>query len=156
MSPLHLYIYIYYSWDSLGEFLALAVSIEDLAAKTDNSKAKVIGEALNTAVGRVLTENKSPQRKVNTIDNRGSHYYLALYWAEALASQQGSLGAEFASLATELKKNETIIMDELNKVQGKPVDLGGYYMPDPAKAEAVMRPSRVLNEIINKRLGLAK
>jgi isocitrate dehydrogenase len=136
-------------WDSLGEFLALAVSIEDLALKTDNSKAKVVGSALNTAVGRVLSENKSPQRKVNQIDNRGSHFYLALYWAEALAAEGGALGAEFSAMAAELSANEAAIMEELNAVQGAPVDLGGYYQPDPAKAEAAMRPSKTLNAIID-------
>jgi isocitrate dehydrogenase len=136
-------------WDSLGEFLALAVSIEDLALKTDNSKAKVVGSALNTAVGRLLSENKSPQRKVHQIDNRGSHFYLALYWAEALASEGGALGAGFSAMAAALRANESAIMEELGAVQGGPVDLGGYYQPDPAKAEAVMRPSKILNAIID-------
>jgi isocitrate dehydrogenase len=140
-------------WDSLGEFLALAVSLEDLATKTDNTKAKAIGDALNVAVGRVLSENRSPQRKVNTIDNRGSHYYLALFWAEALAAEGGALGSEFEGLAKELRDNEEVIMEELNSVQGVAVDLGGYYNPDAKKAEAAMRPSPILNKIIDARLA---
>jgi len=140
-------------WDSLGEFLALAVSIEDLALKTDNTKAKAIGEALSVAVGKILSEGKSPSRKCHEIDNRGSHFYLALFWAEALASQGGELGTEFATLASELRLNEKSIVEELNQVQGSSVDLGGYYNPDAAKAEAVMRPSRTLNGIIDSHMS---
>ena len=139
-------------WDSLGEFLALGVSIEDLAAKTGNDKALVVAEALNTAVGRVLTEGKSPGRKVGLLDNRGSHFYLGLFWAEALAAEGGSFGDEFASLAADLRANEQTIVDELMAAAGTPADVGGYYQPDHAKAEKVMRPSATLNNIIDSHL----
>jgi len=112
-------------WDSLGEFLALAVSIEDLAAKTSNAKAATVAAALNAAVGRVLSENKSPGRKVGLIDNRGSHFYLALYWAEALATEGGGFAAEFGPLASALASSETTILAELHELNGTKVDLGG-------------------------------
>jgi isocitrate dehydrogenase len=112
-------------WDSLGEFLALAVSIEELAAKTGNAKAATVAAALNAAVGRVLSENKSPGRKVGLIDNRGSHFYLALYWAEALATEGGGFAAEFGPLASALASNETTILAELHELNGTKVDLGG-------------------------------
>jgi isocitrate dehydrogenase len=138
-------------WDSLGEFLALAVSFEDLAAKTGNPKAKVLGDALNAATGELLDTGKSPKRKVNELDNRGSHYYLAKYWASALAAQTTDvdLAAEFAPMSAALDAGEAAIVDELNAAQGAPQDIGGYFLPDPAKAEAVMRPSATLNRIID-------
>jgi len=140
-------------WDSLGEFLALAVSIEDLATKTGNATAAKVGTALSAAVGRVLTENKSPGRKVGLIDNRGSHYYLALFWAEALAAEGGAFKAEFGALAEQLKANEEKIVAELKAVQGKPADIGGYYNPDHKKATAIMRPSPTLNALIDGHLA---
>ncbi|MEJ2138868.1 MAG: NADP-dependent isocitrate dehydrogenase [Gammaproteobacteria bacterium] len=138
-------------WDSLGEFLALAVSIEELAAKTDNSKAEILAAALNKANGQFLDSNKSPSRKAGELDNRGSHFYLAVYWADALAAQtrDADLQQQFAAIAKQLSDNETKIIDELNGVQGSPIDIGGYYHPDPARAAAAMRPSATLNSIID-------
>lgn len=137
-------------WDSLGEFLALAVSLEDLAEKTGNEKLKVVARALDVANGRYLDNNKSPSRKVNELDNRGSHFYLAMYWAQALTEQteNADLKAEFADLAARLAENESTIIDELNAAQGSPVDLGGYYQPDDEKAASAMRPSKTLNDAI--------
>lgn len=137
-------------WDSLGEFLALAVSLEDLAAKTSNQKAKVLAQALNKANGVFLDNNKSPSRKVNELDNRGSHFYLALYWAQAIASQSddAELKAKFETLAAKLLENEETIVKELNDAQGVPVDIGGYYHPCPEKASKAMRPSKTLNDIL--------
>ncbi len=134
-------------WDSLGEFLALAVSLEELGHQTGNQKALVLASTLNTATGRFLDENKSPSRKVNELDNRGSHFYLAMYWAEALAAQtdDAELQKQFAALASELAGNEATIVQELNDAQGKPVDIGGYYHPAPEKAEASMRASQTFN-----------
>jgi len=138
-------------WDSLGEFLALAVSIEDIADKTDNSAARVVAAALNDANGRYLTSNKSPSRKVNEHDNRGSHFYLALYWAEALAANgtDAGLAEQFAPVAKALSDNEAAINAELLAAQGSPVDIGGYYQPNDALAVAAMRPSATLNAIID-------
>lgn len=137
-------------WDSLGEFLALSVSLEDLAAKTGNDKLKSVAAALDIANGKYLSENKGPSRKVNEIDNRGSHYYLARYWAEALAaSDNADLKSEFAGLAEALTSNEGAIVEELNSVQGKAMDIGGYYQPDEAKTEAAMRPSATLNAALD-------
>lgn len=138
-------------WDSLGEFLALAVSIEDLAIKTGNSKAKVLATALDKANGMFLNNDKSPSRKVGEMDARGSHFYLAMYWAEALAGQDddSELKAVFAPVAGQLVSNEAKIVDELTSVQGKPVDLGGYYCPDMEKITAIMRPSATLNAVID-------
>ena len=137
-------------WDSLGEFLAIAVSIEDLAIKTDNAGAKVLADALNEAIGKFLDKNKSPSRKVNELDNRGSHFYLALYWAQALANQSAAPGLQtkFAPLAEKLATSEQAIVDELNAAQGKPVNISGYYQPDEAKATAAMRPSLIFNEAL--------
>ena len=137
-------------WDSLGEFLALAVSFDHLASAAGNRHARVLGGALDRATERLLEENKSPSRKVGEIDNRGSHFYVALYWAEALAEQTDDtdLAAKFRSVADNLKANEAKIAQELIDAQGSPVDLGGYYRPDDAKASAVMRPSATLNDII--------
>jgi isocitrate dehydrogenase len=137
-------------WDSLGEFLALAVSLEDLGAKTDNAKAKVLGKALDAATGKLLEENKSPSRKAGELDNRGSQFYLAMYWAQALADQTDDkeLAEHFAPIAKNLAENEKTIVDELNSVQGEAVDIGGYYYPDREKAAAVMRPSKTFNEAL--------
>jgi len=133
----------YLRWDSLGEFLALAVSLEHLAQHSGNPRAQVLADTLDRATGTFLNENKSPARKVGQIDNRGSHFYLALYWAQELArqSEDPELATAFAGLAQQLSDQEQTIADELLAVQGSPVDLGGYYRPDPAKASAVMTPS---------------
>ena len=137
-------------WDSLGEFLALGVSLEEVADKESNSKLKVVAEALDAATSQYLLNNKSPSRKVNELDNRGSHFYLALYWSQALASQNccEELKAEFTPLAEALTDNEQIIVDELNAVQGAPVDISGYYDPCDDKAADAMRPSATFNEAI--------
>ncbi|MEJ2172544.1 MAG: NADP-dependent isocitrate dehydrogenase [Woeseiaceae bacterium] len=138
-------------WDSLGEFLALAVSIEELAEKTDNAAALVLGIALNEANARYLENNKSPSRKVNELDNRGSHYYLALYWAEAVAAQTSdrALSQRFTHVAEALAAKESDIIAELEAAQGQAVDIGGYYRPDDERAAAAMRPSATLNAIID-------
>jgi len=137
-------------WDSLGEFLALAVSFEHMATTTGNKRAQILGDTLDRATGTFLDENKSPSRKVGEIDNRGSHFYLALFWAEELASQSedAELAAAFKALAETLRSNEDAINAELLGVQGSPVDIGGYFRPDDAKADAVMRPSAILNEAL--------
>ena len=134
----------YLRWDSLGEFLALASSFEHFAATTGNARAQVLADTLDRATGTFLDENKSPARRVGEIDNRGSHFYLALYWAQELAAQSddADLAAAFAGLAKTLAGSEEQIAGELLAVQGSPVDLGGYYRPDPQKAEAAMRPRR--------------
>ncbi len=138
-------------WDSLGEFLALAVSLEKFAEMTDNPKAKVLGEALDRATGTFLEENKSPSRKVGELDNRGSHFYLALYWARELAGQDADadLAAAFAPIAEALAGGEDDVVAELAAVQGSPADIGGYYHPDLTKVEAAMRPSKTLNAILD-------
>jgi isocitrate dehydrogenase len=140
----------YLRWDSLGEFFALAASLEHLAGYDDNKRAKILGDTLDRATETFLNEDRSPGRKLGTIDNRGSHFYLALYWAEELARQteDADLAAAFASLATSLRENEQTIVDELLAVQGKPADIGGYFRPDAEKAAAVMRPSATFNEAI--------
>jgi isocitrate dehydrogenase len=139
-------------WDSLGEFLALAVSLEHIGSKYNNEKAVVLSEALDTATEKFLENDKSPSRKVNELDNRGSHFYLALYWAEALAAQSkdAELKEHFSSIAKELKDNENKIVEELNEAQGSPVDIGGYYQPDEDKTSNAMRPSHTLNSILDK------
>lgn len=139
-------------WDSLGEFLALAVSIEDLGVKTANSKAKILAECLDKATSRILNNGKSPSRKVRELDNRGSHFYLATYWAQELSvqTQDEDLKNLFSGVAESLTSKEELILQELTDVQGAPVDIGGYYHPDPAKLTAAMRPSSTLNEIIEK------
>ena len=141
-------------WDSLGEFLAIGVSLEDLARKSGNAKAAVLADSLNDAIGKFLDENRSPSRKVNELDNRGSHFYLALYWAEALASQDvdPDLGDRFSPIRDALMQEEESIIRELNDAQGSPVDLGGYFLPDVEKVSSAMRPSRTFNEILS-RLG---
>ncbi len=139
-------------WDSLGEFLALAASLEHLSKVSDSRRAMVLSEALDDATGKFLNENKSPSRKVNEHDNRGSHYYLAMYWAEALAAQDKDkeLSAAFAPIAAALKENESKINAELIGAQGYQIDIGGYYRPDELKVERAMRPSKTLNDIINQ------
>jgi len=134
-------------WDSLGEFLALAVSFEDMGLKNNNGKAKVLAKTLDAATGKLLDTNKNPSPKTGQLDNRGSQFYLAMYWAQELAAQteDKDLATKFASLAKALTDNEKKIVDELNSVQGKPVDIGGYYMPDLKKLEAIMRPSATFN-----------
>ena len=141
----------YLRWDSLGEFLALAVSIEDLGAKTGNRKAQVVADALDRANGRILENDKSPQRKVGELDNRGSHYFLAQYWARALADQatDAELKRIFTPIASELERQEQTIVAELNGVQGRPVDIGGYYHPDASMTSQAMRPSATFNAIID-------
>jgi len=138
-------------WDSLGEFLAFSVSIEDLADKSGNRRARIIANALNIANARYLDENKAPSRKVGEIDNRGSHYYLALYWAEAVAADSSDidLAERFEAAARALSENQSAILAELNAAQGMPVDIGGYYNPDEALTAAAMRPSATLNAIID-------
>lgn len=138
-------------WDSLGEFLALAVTLEELGHKNNSKKALVLAAALNEATGKLLDKDKSPSRKVNELDNRGSHFYLALYWAQALAKQDKDnvLQAAFEPLAKQLKEQEDVIISELSAAQGKAVDIGGYYKPDRVKAENAMRASNTFNSIIN-------
>jgi isocitrate dehydrogenase len=145
----------YLRWDSLGEFLALAVSLEHLATTTGNRRAQVLADTLDRATETLLNENKSPARRLGSIDNRGSHFYLALYWARELAAQQedAELAAVFAPVAEALAENEERITAELLAVQGSPVDLGGYYRPDPEKVAAVMRPSATFNEILARLAG---
>ncbi|MCL2732909.1 MAG: NADP-dependent isocitrate dehydrogenase [Actinomycetia bacterium] len=137
----------YLRWDSLGEFLALAVSFEHLAQRTGNARAQVLADTLDRATGTFLNEDKSPSRRLGGIDNRGSHFYLAMYWAQELAKQtvDAQLAEAFAPLAKTLTEAEQTIVDELIAVQGSPADIGGYYQPDPAKAAAVMRPSATFN-----------
>jgi isocitrate dehydrogenase len=139
-------------WDSLGEFLAIGVSLEDLGAKTNNSQLLVVAKTLNDAIGKHLDENRSPSRKVNELDNRGSHFYLAMYWAEALVAQGSfpDLAKLMAPIAAELAEKEDAIVAELNDAQGEAVDIGGYFQPDVAKTAAAMRPSATFNAIIDK------
>ena len=135
-------------WDSLGEFLAVGVSLEDVAEKTGNARVRVLADALNAAIGRVLETRKSPSRKVNELDNRGSHFYLALFWAQALAAQDDETGLQeqFRGFAQLLADQETTIVDEMNSAQGDAVDIGGYYHPDDRLADAAMRPSETFNQ----------
>ena len=139
-------------WDSLGEFLAIAVSLEDLGGKCDNNRALILSRALNDAIGKLLDQNKSPSRKVNELDNRGSHFYLALYWAQALASQteDTDLAAEFSGCADILQKEENTIINELNAVQGCAMDIGGYYQPDSEKVADAMRPCSTFNRALEE------
>ncbi|WP_010474452.1 NADP-dependent isocitrate dehydrogenase, partial [Streptomyces somaliensis] len=140
----------YLRWDSLGEFLALAVSFEHFSQATGNSRAKVLADTLDRATATFLNEDKSPTRRVGGIDNRGSHFYLALYWARELARQteDAALAEAFAPLARTLTEQEGTIVEELVAVQGRPADIGGYYQPDPEKAAAVMRPSQTFNQAL--------
>jgi isocitrate dehydrogenase len=137
-------------WDSLGEFMALAVSLEDIGDKTGNQKAKILARTLDEATGALLENRKSPSTKTGELDNRGSQFYLSMYWAQALAQQteDKALQAHFAPIAKALQAQEKIIVDELNSVQGKAVDIGGYYFAEPEKCDAVMRHSKTFNAII--------
>jgi len=137
----------YLRWDSLGEFLALGASLEFLGQSHNNAEVQILAETLDEANGKILEYNRSPSRKVGEIDNRGSHFYLALYWAQALAARDNStpLAARFKPLAEALAANEAKINAELIAAQGKPVDTGGYYLPDPVKTSEAMRPSATLN-----------
>ena len=139
-------------WDSLGEFLALAASLEHLSQTTGNVKAMILAETLDQATGLLLDNNKSPERNVGELDNRGSHFYIALYWAKALASQtkDAELSSNFSKLAKALSENEDVILVELNKAQGQTIDLGGYYHPDLNKVKNAMRPSKTLNRILDQ------
>ncbi len=138
-------------WDSLGEFLALAESLDHMARASDNARAKVFAETLHKANTKFLDSDKSPSRKVGELDTRGSHFYLALYWAEALATQtqDKELQARFAKVARELAANEAKILAELKAAQGRPVDIGGYFRPNPELASKAMRPSPTLNAIVD-------
>ncbi len=142
-------------WDSLGEFLALAVSMEDLGLKTGNAKAKILAKTLDAATGKLLDNNKNPSPRTGQLDNRGSQFYLAMYWAQELAAQteDAELAAKFAPLAKSLTENEATIVEELKAVQGKPVDIGGYYKADSDKVKAVMRPSATFNAILASARG---
>jgi isocitrate dehydrogenase len=141
----------YLRWDSLGEFLALAVSFEHLANVTGNERARILGSTLDAATGQLLENGKSPARRLGQIDNRGSHFYIALYWAQMLAAQteDAELASMFAPIAAALSANEQTIVDELLAVQGRPADIGGYYAPDAEKATAIMRPSATFNAVID-------
>jgi isocitrate dehydrogenase len=141
----------YLRWDSLGEFSALSASLEHIGSTFGSARAALLADTLDQAIGKFLDENKSPARKVGQIDNRGSHYYLAMYWAEALAAQSKDkeLQARFSGVARQLAANEAKINEELIGAQGRPVDMGGYYRPDPVKTAAAMRPSPTLNAIID-------
>jgi isocitrate dehydrogenase len=134
-------------WDSLGEFLALAVSLEDLATRTGDKRTAILARTLDAATGTLLDNSRNPSRKTGELDNRGSQFYLALYWAQELAAQDEDkvLAEHFAELATALASQEDVILSELNEVQGHPVDIGGYYYPDREKTAAVMRPSKTFN-----------
>lgn len=140
----------YLRWDSLGEFLAVAVSFEELGIKHNNEKAKILAKCLDTATGKLLDNNKSPSRKVGGIDNRGSHFYLAMYWAQELAAQtkNAELAAKFAPLAKELASQEETIVAELVAVQGKPAGLSGYYNIDLEEVAKIMRPSATFNKAL--------
>jgi isocitrate dehydrogenase len=142
-------------WDSLGEFLALGVCFEDIGIKTGNERAKVLGETLDAAIGKLLENNKSPSRKAGELDNRGSQFYLAMYWAQELAAQTDDkeLADHFSTLADALTENEESIVRELAEVQGDAVDIGGYYAPDREMTTAVMRPSKTLNAVLGDARG---
>jgi isocitrate dehydrogenase len=145
----------YLRWDSLGEFLALGASFEHLGVSTGNKRAQVLADTLDQATATLLEENKSPARRLGQIDNRGSHAYLAMYWAQELAAQSvdPAVAELFAPVATALTEAEPKIAQEMLDVQGSPVDLGGYYAPDEVKATSVMRPSATLNAVIDKLRG---
>ena len=137
-------------WDSLGEFLALAVSLEHLGRSTGNDKALILAETLDMAITQFLENAKSPSRKVNELDNRGSHFYLTMYWAQALAEQNSDTELKniFTNAALKLSKNESNIVEELNLAQGNPVDIGGYYFLNDELATTEMRPSKIFNDIL--------
>ena len=138
-------------WDSLGEFMAIVVSLEHLSELNNNPKAKILAETLDIAIEKLLTSGKSPMRIVGQLDNRGSHFYLAMYWAEELSKQTEDieLKSVFVSIADSLKNNEDVIVTELNNAQGKAEDIKGYYLPDTSATNAVMRPSATLNAIVD-------
>jgi isocitrate dehydrogenase len=138
-------------WDSLGEFLALAVSLEHFAEVNNNENARILGETLDEATEKLLENRKSPSRKAGELDNRGSHFYLAMYWAQELAKQSknADLKTTFEPIAQQLTDNETAIVSELNDIQGQAVDIQGYYEPNEALTSAAMRPSKLLNDILN-------
>ena len=140
-------LFYYLRWDSLGEFLALGASLEHLAYLFDNDRAQILADTLNEAIAKFLESNKSPSRKVNEIDNRGSHFYFAMYWAEAMAAQDkdAKLKEKFAQLHKTLEQNEAKINEEMLSAQGEPVNVGGYYQPNPALASQAMRPSQTFN-----------
>ncbi|HZX30794.1 MAG TPA: NADP-dependent isocitrate dehydrogenase, partial [Rhodocyclaceae bacterium] len=142
-------------WDSLGEFLALAVSLEELGIKENNARAKLLAKTLDAATGKLLDNNKSPSPKTGELDNRGSQFYLAMYWAQELAAQteDKELAARFAPLAKTLTDSEAQIVAEMKTVQGKPADIGGYYLADPEKTKAIMRPSATLNAALKAARG---
>ena len=142
-------------WDSLGEFLALGACFEDLGSKTGNKRATLLGTTLDDAIGKLLENDKGPSRKTGELDNRGSQFYLAMYWAQELAQQTDDeeLADRFASLAKSLAENEDTIISELAEAQGNSVDIGGYYYPDREKTTAVMRPSKTLNSVLEAALG---
>ena len=139
-------------WDSLGEFMALTASLEHLADVTGNQRARVLSNALDRATGELLDNNKSPSRKVTELDNRGSHFYLAMYWAQALAEQSAleELRERFKPVSEQLATNEERIVEQMNAVQGVPMDIGGYYKPDPTLSAAAMRPSVTFNKILKE------
>lgn len=138
-------------WDSLGEFLALAVSLEHFSQVHNNPKAKILGATLDDATEQLLLQKKSPSRKVNELDNRGSHFYITLFWAQALAEQENDLElkAAFTTVAEQLKENQEKILEELIDAQGHAVDIDGYYLPNEDKAGKAMRPSATFNAILN-------
>jgi isocitrate dehydrogenase len=135
-------------WDSLGEFMALAASFEQVATIFNHEAARTLGQTLDEATTAYLMNNKSPSRKCGELDNRGSHFYLAMYWAKAMAERGGSSAARYADMAAAMERNRARIIEELNAVQGQPMDIGGYYQPDPVKASEAMRPCKLLNEIL--------
>jgi isocitrate dehydrogenase len=142
-------------WDSLGEFLALGACFEDLGTKTGNKRAALLGTTLDAAIGKLLENDKGPSRKTGELDNRGSQFYLGMYWAAELAAQteDQELADHFAALAKSLSENEDAIIAELAEVQGDPVDIGGYYYPDRDKTTAVMRPSKTFNSVLESAQG---
>jgi isocitrate dehydrogenase len=142
-------------WDSLGEFLALGACFEDLGDKTGNKRAALLGKTLDAAIGKLLENDKGPSRKTGELDNRGSQFYLALYWAQELAEQteDQELADHFAKLAKALSEKEEAVVSELAEVQGNSVDIGGYYYPDSEKTAAVMRPSKTLNSVLETAQG---
>ena len=139
-------------WDSIGEFMACAASLEDCGQKSADLETQVLADTLNQAISRVFQEGKSPQRKVHQLDTRGSHFYLALFWAQALADQSRSpvLRQRFTELARQLAEHESLILQELSAAQGRPTDIGGYYFPCPRKASQAMRPSATFNQLLGQ------
>ena len=140
------------SWDSLGEFLALGASLEQLAIFKQSPEAQILADALNAAVERYLKENKVPRFEVGQLDTRTSHFYIALYWASELAASGTQLGDKFKLIAQNLAKNESVIADEINTAQGRKIDVGGYYKPDDKKTSAAMRPSATFNQILQNQI----